>query len=165
LTAEEARQGAARPRQGVDRVPGQDWIIRSATPADFPRVLELWKSAAVPPGVSDTQTGLSGLLATDADALLVAEAFGTVVGSLIATWDGWRGSFYRLAVEPDRRREGIGTALLRAGERRLSDRGALRLTAIVAEDDALAGAFWVSAGYEQQPNRVRFLRHLDRSED
>jgi ribosomal protein S18 acetylase RimI-like enzyme len=140
-------------------------MIRSATPADLPRVLELWKRAGVPPGVSDTQAGLSGLLATDADALLVAEAFGTIVGSLIAAWDGWRGSFYRLAVEPGRRREGIGTALLRAGERRLSDRGALRLTAIVAEDDALAGAFWVSAGYEQQPNRVRFLRHLDRSED
>jgi len=30
----------------------------------------------------------------------------------------------------------------------------------VAEDDALARAFWESAGYEQQPNRVRFLRHL-----
>jgi ribosomal protein S18 acetylase RimI-like enzyme len=145
-------------------VPPQDWMIRSATPADFSRVLELWKTAGVPPGVSDTGAGLSGLLATDADALLVAEADGTVVGSLIATWDGWRGSFYRLAVEPSRRHEGIGTALLRAGERRLSDRGALRLTAIVTEDDALAGAFWVSAGYEQQPNRVRFLRHLDRSE-
>jgi ribosomal protein S18 acetylase RimI-like enzyme len=165
LTAEEARQGTARPRQGVERVPAQDWMIRSATAADFPCVLELWKRAGVLPGVSDTQAGLSGLLAADADALLVAEAFGTVVGSLIASWDGWRGSFYRLAVDPDRRREGIGSALLRAGERRLSDRGALRLTAIVAEDDALAGAFWVSAGYEQQPNRVRFLRHLEGSED
>lgn len=36
-----------------------------------------------------------------------------MVGSLIAAWDGWRGSFYRLAVLPERRREGLLTMLLR----------------------------------------------------
>ena len=35
-----------------------------------------------------------------------------MVGSLIAAWDGWRGSFYRLAVHPERRRQRIATALL-----------------------------------------------------
>jgi predicted MFS family arabinose efflux permease len=38
------------------------------------------------------------LLNADPEALLVAEVDGVVVGSLIAAWDGWRGSFYRLAV-------------------------------------------------------------------
>ena len=141
-------------------MPAPDWTIRSAGCADTKEVLALWAAAGVAPGVSDTQHGLASLLATDPDALLLAESHDGVVGSLIATWDGWRASFYRLAVQPDRRREGIGTALLREAERRLGDRGALRLTAIVAEDDALARAFWESAGYEQQPNRVRFLRHL-----
>ncbi|HEV7585696.1 MAG TPA: GNAT family N-acetyltransferase [Solirubrobacteraceae bacterium] len=145
-------------------MPPTDWTIRSATSADIAAVLSLWTAAAVPPGVSDTPTGLAALLGRDGEALLVAASQGALAGCLIAAWDGWRGSFYRLAVHPDRRREGIGTALLRAGERRLERRGALRLTAIVAEDDALARAFWDSAGYERQPNRVRFLRHLERSD-
>jgi hypothetical protein len=34
-----------------------------------------------------------------------AEADGVVIGSLIAAWSGWRGSFYKLVVHPDRRRQ------------------------------------------------------------
>jgi ribosomal protein S18 acetylase RimI-like enzyme len=143
-------------------VPDPGWMIRSATSADASAILSLWRAAEVPTGVSDTLEGLGALLAADRDALLLAESDGRVVGSLIAAWDGWRGSFYRLTVHPARRREGIATALLREGELRLRRRGAIRLTAIVADDEALALEFWQAAGYERQPNRARFLRHLDR---
>ena len=111
---------------------------------------------------TDDVPGLNRLLARDPSALIVAVDDGRLVGSVIAAWDGWRGSFYRLAVHPDRRREGIATALIGEGERRLGDRGAVRLTAIVAEDEPLALDFWRAAGYERQPNRVRFIRHLER---
>jgi ribosomal protein S18 acetylase RimI-like enzyme len=142
-------------------MPAPAWIIRSATPADVAAILSLWRAADVPPGVSDSPAGLAALLETDGHSLLLAESEAAVVGSLIAAWDGWRGSFYRLAVHPDRRREGIGTALLRKGEGRLRERGALRLTAIVVEDEPLALEFWRAAGYVRQPKRVRFVRHLD----
>ncbi len=112
------------------------------------------------PTVTDTREGLLCLLAADEDALLIA-ADGLVVGSLIAAWDGWRGSFYRLAVHPDRRRQAIATALLREGERRLRARGAVRLTAIVAEDDPTAMTFWKAVGYQHQPQRARFTRHIE----
>jgi ribosomal protein S18 acetylase RimI-like enzyme len=140
-------------------------MIRSASSADAAAVLSLWSAAEVPAGVSDTPEGLAALLETDRQALLVAESERRLVGSLIAAWDGWRGSFYRLAVHPSRRREGIATALLREGERRLRERGAVRLTAIVAEDEPLAFEFWEAAGYERQPNRVRFLRHFGSNAD
>jgi ribosomal protein S18 acetylase RimI-like enzyme len=136
-------------------------MIRSATSADAGAILALWRAAEVPAGVSDTPDGLASLLESDGYALMVAESERSLVGSLIAAWDGWRGSFYRLAVHPTRRREGIATALLREGESRLRERGALRLTAIVADDEPLALEFWRAAGYERQSNRVRFLRHLD----
>jgi ribosomal protein S18 acetylase RimI-like enzyme len=135
-------------------------MIRNATSADAGAVLSLWTVAEIPAGVSDTPEGLAALLRADHQALLVAESEGSVIGSLIAAWDGWRGSFYRLAVHPSRRREGIATALVREGEHRLHQRGAVRLTAIVADDDQLALDFWRSAGYARQPHRMRLLRHL-----
>ena len=114
-----------------------------------------------PPTVSDTPQGLSALLSTDGAALILALSKETLAGTLIAAFDGWRGSFYRLAVHPDARRRGIGTALLRAGERHLRERRALRLTAVVADDDATALGFWSAAGYERQRHRTRFVRLVE----
>lgn len=135
-----------------------NWTIRSAVERDIEPVLSLWNAAGSPPSVTDTREGLLALLASDSEAPLIAQTGGVVIGSLIAAWDGWRGSFYRLAVHPDQRRRGIATALLREGERRLRARGAVRLTAIVAEDDPGAMGFWQAAGYARQRDRVRFVR-------
>jgi ribosomal protein S18 acetylase RimI-like enzyme len=135
--------------------------IRNAGEEDIASVLDLWILAGSLPSVSDSPDGLARLLAADPQALLVAELDGVVVGSLIAAWDGWRGSFYRLAVSPEHRRKGLATMLLREGERRLRERGALRLTAIAADDEAGAMAFWRAASYERQQHRARFVRHCD----
>lgn len=140
----------------------EPWAIRSAGVQDIAAVLDLWTAAGSLPSVTDSRDGLAQLLGTDSQALLVAELDDVLVGSLIAAWDGWRGSFYRLAVHPDLRRRGTATALLREGERRLRARGALRLTAIVADGDPTALGFWQAAGYTRQHDRTRFVRHANR---
>jgi ribosomal protein S18 acetylase RimI-like enzyme len=133
--------------------------IRSATERDVDAVLELWRAVGGTPTVTDTPAGLRRLLATDPDALIVVDADGTIVGSLIVAWDGWRGSFYRLAISAERRRLGLASALLREGERRLRARGAVGLTAVVDDSDSVAMAFWRAAGYERQGHRARFILH------
>src|SRR4029077_285753 len=138
-----------------------DWTIRNATHEDLAAVLLLWRAANASPTAGETPEALSTLLATNRDALLVAEANGVVMGSLIAAWDGWRGSFSRLAVHPRHRRQGLGTALLREGERRLRERRAARLTANGANDDAAALEFWHAAGYRRQRNRARFIHPVE----
>lgn len=138
------------------------WTIRDATDDDVEPVLHLWATAGGPPGVSDTREALAGLLATNPEALILAESGGLVVASLIAAWDGWRGCFYRLAVRPDMRRLGIAGAILREGERRLLARGAVRLTAIVSDEDPAAMGFWEAAGYLRQEHRTRFVRPAGR---
>lgn len=135
-----------------------DWTIREATHRDIDAVLLLWQAAGAPATSGTHADGLRTLLATDPRALLIAESGGAVVGSLIAAWDGWRGSFYRLAVHPGQRRRGLGIALVREGEERLFERHAARLTAIVAEDAPQALEFWIAAGYERQSKRARFIR-------
>jgi ribosomal protein S18 acetylase RimI-like enzyme len=124
-------------------------------------VLALWRAAGGPASVTDTPDGLAALLRHDRDALLIAEGDEGLIASLIALFDGWRGNFYKLAVRPERRREGIASALVRDAERRLRGLGARRLSALVADEDAGAVEFWLAAGYERQPGRARFIRHLD----
>ena len=135
-------------------------MIRSGNPSDIPNVLELWRAAGSVQSATDSEAGLGMLLERDPEALLVAEQNSSIVGSLIAGWDGWRGNFYRLAVHPDHRRRGLATELVRAGEQRLAERGGVRLAAIVASDEAHATSFWGAIGYERQEARGRFVRVL-----
>ena len=134
--------------------------IRGATAKDLVPVLELWGESSSP-GPTDTRESLAVLLASDMPSLLLAERCGFPLGTLIAAWDGWRGSFYRLAVRSGHRRQGIGLALLRAGEQRLRARGAIRISALVDDRDPVAVAFWRAAGYAPEPHTARFLRHID----
>jgi len=136
------------------------WSIRDGTPDDIDGVLDLWALSNTQPSVTDSIESLRRLLATDPGALLVADAHGEAVGSMIAAWNGWRGSFYRLAVHPDHRRRGLATRLVREGEKRLHDRGAVRLDAIVTTDELTAISFWSTVGYERQRDRSRFVRNL-----
>jgi ribosomal protein S18 acetylase RimI-like enzyme len=132
--------------------------IRSATGDDVGAVLALWIEADAEPSHTDDAPSLWRMLADDRSALLVAVDGERLVGSVIAAWDGWRGSIYRLVVAPDHRRHGLGRRLLAAAEARLDDLGALRSQAIVVETDERATAFWRSSGWEQQTARLRFVR-------
>jgi len=136
------------------------WSIRYGTPDDLSAVLDLWSRSGAQPTVTDSTESLHSLLAIDPQALLVADLRGELVGTVIAAWNGWRGSFYRLAVHPEHRRRGLASELVREGQQRLRDRGAVRLDAIVAADELAAMSFWHAAGYDLQPDRSRFVRNL-----
>ena len=132
--------------------------IREATNADVDRVLAFWKEASDHASVGDNPESARILLSHDTAWLLIAENDGAIEGTLVAAWDGWRGNFYRLAVRPDRRRRGVATALVAEGERRMNACGARRNSAMVEGDDAVATAFWRSAGYRLDPRLARYIK-------
>lgn len=134
--------------------------IRVGTADACAAVLDLWAASDAASTVTDSVAALLRLLDTDDQALLVAELDGALVGSVIAGWNGWRGSIYRLAVSPGQRRRGVATALVLAAERRLRERGALRIDAIVDDEDAGAARFWTAVGYRRQQDRGRFVRDI-----
>lgn len=124
-------------------------------------VLELWvETRSGHASVPDDEVAVESLVADSPAALLVAEREGEIVGALIAAWDGWRGNLYRLAVREGHRREGIGVALIRAGEDYLRQRGARRVTALVAFEDEVAGGFWDATGYPRDREIGRRVRNL-----
>ncbi|MBS1891471.1 MAG: GNAT family N-acetyltransferase [Actinobacteria bacterium] len=135
-------------------------ILRTGRPEDIEVLLDFWRRAETSPSSTESAEDVRGLLERDPDALIVAELDGEVVGTLIAGWDGWRATFYRLAVAIDHRRHGLATTLVRAGEERFRALGAKRLNAIAESHKPGAMAFWASAGYELQTSRSRFVKNL-----
>jgi ribosomal protein S18 acetylase RimI-like enzyme len=133
--------------------------IRAAGRSDVDAVLAVWAAArSAAADVQDTVHDLHLLLDQDPGALLVAEVDGVVAGTLVATWDGWRGGIHRLVVLPDYRRRGIGRALVDAAHERLEALGAKRINILVADIDAGAGDLWRAAGYRTDPRIARYFR-------
>ncbi|MEV6977052.1 GNAT family N-acetyltransferase [Kitasatospora sp. NPDC093806] len=139
------------------------YSLRAATPDEIPAVLALWARAAKGTSITDDAAGVAALLARDPECLLVAARAddpAVLLGTVIAGWDGWRCHLYRLAVDPDHRRRGIGAALISAAEQRFAALGGRRVDAMVLDENALGHRTWHAAGYEAQPQWSRWVKPL-----
>ncbi|MFB7363534.1 GNAT family N-acetyltransferase [Streptomyces hydrogenans] len=135
-----------------------DIQIRAATPTDADAVLAFWREAAEGTSISDDVDGVKRLLDRDPEALILAVDGDLIVGSVIAGWDGWRASLYRLAVLPSHRRRGISKTLLRAAEERFATLGGRRADAMVLEANERAHQAWTAAGYARQDTWRRWVK-------
>jgi ribosomal protein S18 acetylase RimI-like enzyme len=135
--------------------------LRAGTRADVEAVLAFWLAATAEPSTTDDAAGLEGLLERSPGALLLALDDDTIVGTIVAGWDGWRGALYRLAVLPPYRRRGIATRLVAAAEQFLRDQGVRRMHLIASRAGGeTAESFWISARYEPT-DQVRFVKSFD----
>ncbi len=132
--------------------------LRHARYADIEPILALWKAADAAPTVTDDASSVDRLIHRDRSAMLLAEEDGTLVGTLIVGYDGWRGHLYRMVVHPDFRRRGIARALVEEAEEHLRSIGCKRIDAFVLEREAHAVGFWTACGYAGQPEIGRFVK-------
>src|SRR5690349_18428463 len=128
-------------------VGGTGCSIRDGCAEDAEEILDLWRRADATPSVTDTAEAVRGAIAHPAARVVLAEADGQLIGSIIGTFDGWRGNIYRLAVDPAYRRRGVARALVEEVEHRLRQAGAKRVTALVERGHPEPVAFWEAAGY------------------
>lgn len=140
---------------------GEKITVRRCRHHDVDAVLGLWELArSQHASTPDRREDVERLVEGSPAALLVAESAEQVVGAVIAGWDGWRGNIHRLAVLDEHRRRGIGLKLTHAAEDYLRERGAGRVTALVAYDDEAVGSFWDAAGYPQDTAIGRRVRNI-----
>jgi N-acetylglutamate synthase len=118
-------------------------------PQDYQALLGLWNEIekGVHVGRSDTPEEIEKKVGRDPDLFLVAEADGSIVGSVIGGYDGRRGLIYHLAVAKDFRQLGVGSQLLDEVEARLRAKGCLKCYLMVTPDNPEAGCFYEKRGW------------------
>jgi ribosomal protein S18 acetylase RimI-like enzyme len=134
--------------------------IREATAADVDALLDLWRRAEAAPSVTDSAEHVARAIDEPSATVLLAVEGNDVVGSVIATFDGWRANFYRLAVDPRCRRTGVALQLVGRAEEWLHAAGAKRASAFVEEDRPPAQAFWTAAGFQHHEGMRRYTKSV-----
>jgi len=115
---------------------------------DYAVVHVLWQRSGLEVRPSDGPDTALLKLTRDPGLFLVARSVdGRVVGTVMGGWDGRRAYVYRLAVAPDRRREGIADALMDELEARFRALGALKAKLQILVENETSKAFFAHRGY------------------
>jgi GNAT superfamily N-acetyltransferase len=123
-------------------------------------MLDLWRRADAAPSVTDTAEDVARVIDVPSSIVLLAVEGDLVVGSVIATFDGWRGNYYRLVVDPAYRRQGIALQLVDQARDWLAAAGVKRVSALVEGHRPVAQAFWSRAGFAHHEGMMRFTKSL-----
>ncbi len=142
--------------------PEQRLDIRLLGETDVPDLVALWTDAGLTrpwnDPVDDARLALSG----PASVILGARIGGELVASVMAGWDGHRGSVYYLAVAEAFRGRGHARALLTAAEDWLLRQfNAPKLNLMVRAGNSSALGFYDRAGYGVDDVVVRSRRLRD----
>jgi ribosomal protein S18 acetylase RimI-like enzyme len=77
----------------------------------------------------------------------VAVADVSVVGTIMAGYDGHRGWIYTVAVAPSHRRQGIGSRLVSHAEHALTGKGCMKINLQIIDGNESVAAFYSALGY------------------
>jgi ribosomal protein S18 acetylase RimI-like enzyme len=128
--------------------------IREFSIEDFADVSQLWHHAGLEVRPGDSREELRRKLERDSELFLVAEEDSKIVGAVIGAWDGRRGWIYHLAVDPVFRRKRIARNMLREVERRMREKGVLRVHAMIFLRNAPSLNLFENLDYEKQSDLV-----------
>ena len=128
------------------------WSIRDFRPEDEAGLIEMWKLSGIYRRWNDPQRDIArktenmqktgfGLF------LVVQESSGRIIGSVMAGYDGHRGSVNYLAVHPEAQKQGIGRALMAEVERWCEAELCPKINLLVRTDNQAVKAFYARLGY------------------
>jgi len=122
-------------------------LLRVFQPRDEPQVIALWERCELTRPWNDPRKDIARKRAVQPDLFVVLEENASIVGSLMAGYEGHRGWLNYLAVDPAHRLRGYARLLVDHAERALVARGCPKVNLQVRLANAAATAFYRKLGY------------------
>jgi ribosomal protein S18 acetylase RimI-like enzyme len=135
-------------------------VVSSYQDEHFDGMQTLWQEA-FPNDASwnKTSVAIPEKMRFQPDLMLVALDGPTVVGSVMAGYEGHRGWISRIAVLETFRHQKIGQRLLAEAEKRLVALGCIKVNLQVVDTNSSVVRFYQEAGYRVEP-RISMSKHL-----
>ena len=124
---------------------------------DYDSLMELWNSVgmskrALNP-VDDSREGIERYLKRNPSTCFCAvDEEKQMAGVILTGHDGRRGIIHHMCVNPDFRRQGIATNLVKMAEEALKKEGIQKIFGLVFKDNEGGNAFWENQGYTLRTN-------------
>ncbi|VIO79583.1 Acetyltransferase YpeA [Bradyrhizobium ivorense] len=128
--------------------------------ADVTDVIALWQACGLTRPWNDPAADIALARRGPGSAVLVGHDGTAIVATAMVGHDGHRGWVYYVAVAPDRQGQGFGRTMMAAAEDWLRQAGVPKLQLLVRRENAKAGAFYQSLGYEESTS-VMLAKWLD----
>jgi ribosomal protein S18 acetylase RimI-like enzyme len=125
--------------------------IRAYEPSDETAVLDLWERCGLLVAANDPRRDIQRKCAVDPEGLLLGLLAGKIVATCMAGYEGHRGWINYLAVLPKYRRQGLGTRMMDAAEKRLKAAGCPKVNLQVRETNAAIIGFYEKIGFLREP--------------
>ncbi len=134
--------------------------VRPYRGGDRDALVGLWEACGLTRPWNDPDRDIALFAETASSEIFVGLAGGGLIASVCVGHDGHRGWVYYLAVAPDARGRGHGTAILRHAEDWLKGRGVPKAQLLIRPEIRATQTFYARAGYE--PNDCAIMqRWLD----
>jgi ribosomal protein S18 acetylase RimI-like enzyme len=121
--------------------------VRKFQDTDREALIALWQRVFPddPPHNEPSQV-IAAKLKVD-DLIFVSEQDGQIVGACMAGYDGHRGWLYAVAVAPEQRRSGLGTAPVTAALKELKELGCIKANLQIRSTNTPVAAFYKALGF------------------
>ena len=122
--------------------------IRPFTPSDVGAIITLWEKCGLVVPQNDPWRDIMRKMQVDPELLLVGEAKGQIIATVMAGYEGHRGWINYAAVHPEHRKQGHGRRMMLAAEEALVKLNCPKINLQVRSHNAPVIAFYRALGYE-----------------
>lgn len=131
-------------------------FIRLMCAADYDNIYTLWteNEGVGLRDLDDSRDGIERFLARNPTSCFIAEEDGVLVGTIMSGQDGRRGYIYHAVVDPDKRRRGVGKALVEAVVETMRKEEINKLALVVFRDNLPGNRFWEFMGFEGRDDLI-----------
>ena len=129
-----------------------DAKVRTMMIDDYDEIYALWmkiKGFAMR-SIDDSRQGVERFLKRNPDTSVVAVKDDKVVGAILCGHDGRRGCLYHVCVDPEYRKQGIGTAMVVFAMNALKKEKISKVSLIAFTQNDIGNAFWKEIGWTKR---------------
>ena len=135
--------------------------IKEAVKADFEEVFALWQKAGLRTKSKEREMlEYDAMLERNPNSCLIATDSGSIVGTILGTFNGRRAWIYHIVVDKKHQRNGLGSKLIKEVEEKLIIAGATKIVLSVHITNLDSTAFYQKLGFRVMNDAILFEKDV-----